>query len=420
MPSLVWVAVLALFPMDWARRAIEEELRELTGQSVRVGAVRLGWFGGLDVTGVTIASEPKEAPWLAAGKIQVEVPSSRLWSGSIRPSMIRVAQLELVILRDSSGHWPAITALESQRHRSRDDNDREFATIDRPADEPETRFEIRNGRIRVVDEATGVELVLERVSADGRRGASAWRIDQLAGNCNGGRISIAGELQSGPTGYETRGQLQAESISVGRELAWLRPLAPLVLSSDVGAHGILAMDLFAQSRASDVRSLGPAITGRGRLRLDPITIGDSRLVREIAPYLKISSEARVGSLEGEFLIQNQRISTQDLVWNISDLPLHMSGWTDFSGQLDYTVQTKGLAGKLRTLSRQLPEEARQLFGELPIDLDALAALRIVGTMNAMEIRPGGAIAPDRAKPGSAEGLDRWGQMSRRIREHLLR
>src|SRR4051794_19064926 len=73
LPAL-WALILVLIPTDWARARLVERLRAATGQPVRLGALRLGFFGGLKLRDLEIGeSAARSSPWLHATELRLNL-----------------------------------------------------------------------------------------------------------------------------------------------------------------------------------------------------------------------------------------------------------------------------------------------------------------------------------------------------------
>src|SRR3954447_24653629 len=86
-PPVLWVLILALLPMEWARVKVVAALRSSTAQEVRLGAVRLRPFGGVGLSGLEIAdAKTATDPWLKVRDLTVDISVRDLIVGSIAPT----------------------------------------------------------------------------------------------------------------------------------------------------------------------------------------------------------------------------------------------------------------------------------------------------------------------------------------------
>src|SRR4051812_36364894 len=71
-PPALWAAVLALVPTEWAKARVLARLRQETGRSVHLGALRLGLLGGVRLEDLEVGEpEPNAPPWLRVETLRV-------------------------------------------------------------------------------------------------------------------------------------------------------------------------------------------------------------------------------------------------------------------------------------------------------------------------------------------------------------
>jgi hypothetical protein len=102
------------------------------------------------------------------------------------------------------------------------------------------------------------------------------------------------------------------------------------------------------------------------------------LVAELSKIAELNRQGRVASIRSDFEIRDRRITTDNFTLNIGRTPITLAGWTGFDGQLDYRVN-------LKRLSDRLPDTARQILGDLNVDVDKLTLLSVKGNVNKMDV-----------------------------------
>ena len=82
---------------------------------------------------------------------------------------------------------------------------------------------------------------------------------------------------------------------------------------------------------------------------------------EISRAIEVPLQDKAGSIQSSFVIQDGRVTTDRLNLTVGRVPIVVSGWTDFNGQMDYQMKLDGLVDRV-------PEKARQFLSGLDLDL----------------------------------------------------
>ena len=174
-----------------------------------------------------------------------------------------------------------------------------------------------------------------------------------------------------------------------------------------------------RTQGTSANDLTTALAGSAQLQLEELQLSGSQLLEEVNQMLKLPARAKLGRATGSFVVQNQRISTQDLTIHTGGTPILLMGWTDFSGQVDYKIKSEALASRVNELADQLPPEARRIAQELNLtgEIDRLTELRLQGTRADLRLMAAGANQNGNAerlgqKSGIKIDLDRAGKALR--------
>src|SRR4051812_44679100 len=97
-PPALWALILSLVPTEWAKERLVTRLRQSTGRSAGLGAVRLGVFGGVRLDDLEIGEpDPNEPPWLHADTVRLNLSLGQLLLGQLEPSDVEADGLALRI-----------------------------------------------------------------------------------------------------------------------------------------------------------------------------------------------------------------------------------------------------------------------------------------------------------------------------------
>ena len=379
-PPLIWGLILVFLPMDWARQKIVSKLEAETGQEVRLGRVRLRALGGVRLDDLQFAVHgSSDDPWLKVGSLVIDVKSRDLLCGTISPTNAKLSGVALRVRRDRDGRLELEDLFQKKKQK--------VLAIEASATSENTAlmsFQIENTSVTILDETTDTRLEMTGIDGRGNLDCKVATIEQMTGTLNGGAVEMAAraDLTGGRMAFESEIHLENVALGVGmKSLSFAIPLLAQA-GNDTAAEGKLTMELFVKSRGDTSDTIARALTGQGGMTLADLSLEHSRLLEEVTRHLPIHAKARIGSLRGGFTIGNRRVSTDDTVLQIADLPISLTGWSDFDGQLLYQVKCESLGKKVHSLAEKLPTEAREFLYELPVDrLDGLVNLEISGTID---------------------------------------
>jgi hypothetical protein len=125
-----------------------------------------------------------------------------------------------------------------------------------------------------------------------------------------------------------------------------------------------------------------SLEGHGVIGINPIDLDGAPLIAELSKVTELSRQGRVASIHSDFVIKNQRITTDHFTMNVGRVPMTLAGWTGFDGHLDYRIN-------LKALTDRIPDKARRLLGELKVDVNTLAIVSLRGTVNQMVVQVNG-------------------------------
>jgi hypothetical protein len=436
-PPLLWAAILWVIPTGWAKALLVERLRQATGQAVRLEGLRFRALGGVRLRNLEIGAAAQDPdPWLRVEDLRVDLNLAQLLTGRLRPREAEAAGLFLRVRRhrdgslefgDLLGGAPDPSAVVARRTTApvpsavatcRTADAAPVAAREAPGATPDRRrdvleFRVRDARVLVLDEPSATRLEFDGVEGGGTWEPGRAAIRELHGRLNGGRFDLVAQLDRGPDAPAFEGELRAEGVVLGVGMNALGYLVPILSGARASLDGRLDLDLYVRSRGSSAREIRETLTGQGTIALDPIRLDDSRIVAELATLVPLPAAGRVGSVRSDFAIGGQRVASKNLTLTVAQMPIVLSGCTDFQGRLDYRVKAEDLSGHLSA-------EARGLLADLPIDLDSLMALRVQGTVTAPELTLDGVSLAGRDPARRADDRARIREFTRRLRDRLLR
>lgn len=415
LPPLLWAAILWVVPTGWARTLLVDRLRQETGQPVLLEAVRFRALGGVRLEDLQIGEATAGSePWLRVADLRVDLNLAQLLTGHVRPREIEAAGLSLRVHRRRDGTLefgdllggtsgaPVVAAPAAKGPQMGTDV---------------LAFRVRDAHILVQDEPSATRLEFDGVEGRGTWEPSRTAIQELHGGLNGGRFDLVAQLDRRAAAPAFEGQLRAEGVVLGVGMGVLGYLVPILSGTPAALDGRLDLDLYVRGQGASTREIQETLTGQGTIALDPIRLDGSQILAELATLVPLSSEGRIGSVRSAFAIAGRRVTTKDLTLTVAQMPIVLSGWTDFGGRLDYRVQSEGLSSRLSA-------EARGVLAELPIDLDDLMAVRVQGTVTAPELTLDGvsltAKGPGRDPSHRADDGARLRGFTRRLRDRILR
>jgi AsmA protein len=212
------------------------------------------------------------------------------------------------------------------------------------------------------------------------------------------------------------GEFRASEVTLEPGMNALRYIVPILAGTAVQMKGRMAMDVYLRGRGRTRESLLRSLVGQGNVAIDPIELAGTPLMKEFAKTLEIPEKDQVGVLHSDFRIQDGRVSTDRLTLTVGKYPLVATGWTEFSGQVQYQIKMDGLA-------ERLPDQAKKLAGNLDLDLNALTSLKLSGNVDRVLIQPNIPTASVRSKIDqmlSHDDKERLRLLGRRLRDKVLR
>jgi AsmA protein len=411
LPPLFWTLVIAVLPTGWARARVVARMEEATGRPVALKKLRVGWLGGLHLGGVSVdAPGAGSDPWLSIGDAAIDVSLAQLLFGQVDPTDLRIDGLTLRVLRRGDGSFELADSTPATAP----------ASAPRPASDAgggssgpsALRFQVVNGRITVVDQATGTKVNLTGVEGRGTWEGRRVTLQEVRGTLNGGTFALAAQLDRTGPGAAYEGQFQADRVALGPGMGVLGYLVPVLAGNPSGLEGRLDLNVYVRGVGTGRDGLRRALVGRGMVALDPVRLDGSPLVAELAEAVGTPARGRVGSVRSQFTIRGGRVSSDDLTLDLGSLPLVLSGWTDFDGRLDYRLRAE-------RLSERLPDAARDLLSGLNLDPRAVTALEVRGTLDRLAVTVDGRpLRQVVGGPGAREQKLR--ELSRRLRDRVLR
>ncbi|MEA2631749.1 MAG: hypothetical protein QOE66_1968 [Chloroflexota bacterium] len=419
LPPVFWAVLLSVVPTDWARQHIVARMSRASGRSVRIATVRVGVLGGIYLTGLEIGAPGAAGdPWLKVAEAHLNVSPLQLLCGRVEPTETEVRGIDLRVLRREDGSLELDDLVQGTE-----------AAPAAPETEPGSTscplsrlsLRIRETRVTVIDMPTRTRLEFRGVEgrALSEREGRLARIQELKGTLNGGLFEMAAHLDRTTTSPSFEGQIRAQGIALNAGMSALGYLVP-VLSGDSGSlDGTLDINLYLRGQGATHAELRDKVVGHGTISLDPIQLEGSRLLAELASYVELPAQGRVGSARSDFVVKQGRIVSDNLTVNLTKLPIVLAGWTDFDGRVNYRVRTDGLADRL-------PSKARDLLAELKIDAGELATLKVEGAIDAPDVTIDGVpLNPrtaGRVDPAQPRGDDRQRirELGRRLRDRILR
>jgi hypothetical protein len=419
-PPALWVVVVLLAPTEWARNRLAARLGRACGKEVRLGALRLGPLGGVHLANLAIGEPGAQGdPWLTVREVRLDVHICQLLFGPCKPRRVEAEGVNLRIHRRPDGRMEWGDLMGPRTRRSTLPEDPGGAPGPGAKPKPSSslvEFLVHDAHIQVVDEPSDTRLDFDQVECQGSWEPARAAIEALHGKLHGGEIQLAAQLvrSLGTLLYE--GQVRCQGVPLDRGMGALGYLIPVLAGAQTSVDGKFNLDLYLRAQGRTPDELRDSLEGRGNLALDHISVDGSRVIGELAATLNLPPRASIGSLKSQFTIGLGRVTSEPLTLQLGQIPVVMSGWTDFSGHVDYRVSQEGL-------SRRLPQEARRVLAELPIDLDQLMTVRLQGTLDDLVVtldrapeRPQTGNAPD----SQAEERMRLRDLGRRLRDRFLK
>jgi hypothetical protein len=398
-PPALWTLIVLFVPTDWAKARLVNCLTEATGHSVRLAELRLGLCGGIWLRGLQISEhQPNAAPWLRVDELRLNLNLLHLLAGQLTPSRVEAEGLTLRVHRRRDGSLEFGDLLRAHANSSdpgADPTSPKGPTATTQATFPPVAFVLKGGQVNAIDDPTETDLEFHDVEAQGTWRPGLAAIQELSGQLNGGWFELAAQLdRSGATpAFEVHARAQRVALDVG--MGALRYVVPVFTGNPASIDGQLDLNVYLRGQGATAEELKRTLAGQGTIAIDLIQLDGSKLIAELASLWPLPPRRRVGSVRSRFAVGRGRIANEELTLQVGQVPILLSGWTDFEGQLDYQIQPDGLPTRL-------PRAARDLLAELPVNFDQLPSLHVQGTISALEVRLDGIpLDGDRLRSGDA-------------------
>lgn len=414
-PFAFGLGLLRWIPTGWARARVAAALSTATQQPVALGGVRIGLLGGVTLSDLHLGDPAAQGgAWLQARAVDLDLNLWNLLRGRIEPGRCRASGVALRVRHQGNGQfeWSGLLA----RPRSQPRPDSLPDGDDDP--EPTVALELADATVTVLDAPTGLRLDLTGVQGRGGWSDAGLEIERLSAGFNGGRVELAGRLDRGGPERGFEGQLRIQDAGLTGAVGLLSLLAPALAGAPEELGGTLDLDLKLCGRCDSLAALRASVLGQGGIQLSELGPEDSRILAAITQALHLPARDVQGSLQGNFLVADQKIATRDLTLRVGPVPVRLEGWTGFDGQLDYTLHTEAVRQRLGSLGERLPAEARRLLDDLPPAVDQLATLRLQGDLSRPQLTADGVRWEDwvekAIQPGTPES-EKLRELGKRLR-----
>lgn len=420
-PPALWALVLTLVPTAWARNRVTEALAKAVGQPVQLADLQLGPLGGVQLLGLEISAPQAEAtPWLKVASLSIDINLAQLVWGHLEPRVVEARGVDLRVHRFVDGRFEFSDLLQDDPN----------APPTPPTTEPThtepgpLTFRLAEATIRVIDDRSGTKLDFDDVQGHGTRQKGRVEVAELKGKLNGGPFELGATYDhvGGAPAFE--GQFRAEDVALGVGMDALGYLVPVLSSRGTESlDGTLDLNLYLRGQGAGGAEIRQSLAGQGTIALDPIRLDSSRILSELSAVLPLPADRRGCSVHSQFAIKDGRVSTRDLTIQVARVPIMLTGWTSFDGQLDYQVKSEELSARAEGLTARLPAEARGFLDDLPIKLNDLMNLRITGTFDRLALSVDGVPLTGRRRGEPIvrpEDRAKLRQSGRRLLDRILR
>ncbi|MFO0890296.1 MAG: AsmA-like C-terminal region-containing protein [Isosphaeraceae bacterium] len=415
LPALLWVCFVLIVRTDWARGHVLSGLQRGTGRDVQLDRMDVCLRGNISLGNLRIASPRATAdPWLRAERIEIDVSPLQLLCGRFEPSRLEVDGASLRVLRRADGSLELAELVEADAG--------ETPSGSKAGAEPHQcgtytlTARLTRASMIVIDEATGTRISFDGVHGEAALEADGGMVVSLSGQCNQGPFQLTGHLDRATGRPNFDGQFMASDVALDQGMNAIRYAVPVLAGAPLELKGRLATNVYLSGRGRTGSELCRSLKGRGSLSLDPVSLDGTPLVTEFAKLANHPAGEAIGSIKTDFVIQENRIRTENLALDLGRIPVNVTGWTDFGGALDYQVKLDGVAGRL-------PEKAREYLSGLDLDVNTLTSLHLTGTVDRVAIRPMGVGPNGRAaidRVITPQERQRLKVLGRQIRDKLLR
>jgi hypothetical protein len=370
-PPFLWVVAVLIAPTGWANERVTALLEARTGRSVRMESFSARLLGGIRLTNLEIGS-PKNVvdPWLRIVNLRLDISLLDLCRGRLQPQVLELEGMKLRALRRADGSFEFADLIRpdtTAKTASEDDRDHgEFA------------FHIRSSDLTIIDETSKTRLHMANVEGEGIRSDRKIVIKSLRGTLNGGAFHFVGQADRTDGVPTIEGRFQADDVVLDDGMSALRYAVPVLAGAPLNLKGHVDSDIYLNGRGATWDALRDSLVGHGVITISPVDLDGAPLVAELSKIAELNRQGRVASIRSDFEIRDRRITTDNFTLNIGRTPITLAGWTGFDGQLDYRVN-------LKRLSDRLPDTARQILGDLNVDVDKLTLLSVKGNVNKMDV-----------------------------------
>ncbi len=402
-----WLLLVVAFPTGWLNRRLVSALETSTGQEIALDRVRLGLLGTVQLQGLSIQEPGSGRAWLRVVDLGLELDWGRLVSGHLDVSRVDARGIDLEVQRYADGSFTFASLLE--HHKPARLGPAGQTWIDR--DEQTVRFEFQGMRILYDDEPMGTRLAMHDL-----RGHGSWQkhrvtLDRMEGRLNEGTVALEGSIERGLGSPTCELQVVARHVELTPEMDLLGYVVPVLAGSSSELEGRMNLNVYVRGQVGEATA-ARGLVGQGRLQVDPIRLRHSPLVGELVRTLRLDPAVEVGSVRSGFTLAGGRVLNDELVIQLGDVPLVLSGCTELDGRFDYRIRTDRMASAWSgTLAKVL--------GELPVQVDDLVELRVTGTPQKMRVTlEGMPLEPGRA--GQIDETEQFREVARRLRDRLLR
>ena len=415
-PPLVWALVLIVTPTEWARARIVAHMRQATGRSIRLASLKIGALGGILLSDLEIgAPGGQRDPWLTIRSARIDVSLLQLLAGQIEPTYAHVDGLTLRIQRRQDGRLELADLLPRSPNEA-----------SAPDEAPQCRgptemvLKLENARITIDDEPSRTRFELTEVSGHGTCHGRRVSLPELRGKLNGGTFELAVSIDrtGSEPAFETR--LRARSVALSADTELVSYVVP-VLSPTSAADPTpvsLDLDLYLLGHGRTRAAFGQSLVGQGSLKIDPASLNAEELLARLDPLYDFPGNARVSVVKTDFAIRDRRVRSDNLTLVVEQIPIVLTGWTDFDGQVDYRVRTESLT------RRRLSKNTRDFLADFSINVQQPAELRVSGTTEAMRVtldgRPLQPVAGDNGDDRRDGDGQRLREIGQRVRDRILR
>jgi AsmA protein len=409
-PPLIWIGVVLVAPTAWARGLLVSVLEARSGRGVHLDGLKVRWFGGIELTNLEIASpRTTNDPWLRAAELRLEGGLTQLFLGKLEPRSVHVDGVTLRVLRRGDGTLELADFLEPDVEPPSPSNRRHRAP-------GRVRIRILTGNLTVIDESSKTRLHFQNVEASAVRQGRRVTIGELHGTLNGGPFHLTGELDRTGDVPRFEGRLRASDVVLDDGMNMVRYAVPVLAGASLHLKGHLNSDLFLTGEGDSWQDLRRSLAGHGSIALNPIDLDGAPVLSELSKIGELTRQGRQAAIHSDFVIKDQRISTDHFTVDVGRVPMTLSGWTDFDGRLDYKIN-------LTALNDRLPGQAKRFLGELNVNLQSLQMLTLQGNVNKMVVRLNGIALDQRLLRDAGitrEDREKLRTLGRQVLDQLVR